>query len=55
MSVLSRQRVEVLTQDQSGFAALVVHVVANATLRDNMITDWRIKLYFTFLSSWVFY
>ena len=29
---------EVLTQDQSGFAALVVHVVANAPLRGNMIT-----------------
>ena len=29
---------EVLTQDQSCFAALVVHVVANATLRGNMIT-----------------
>ena len=43
------------TQDQSVFAGLVVYVVANATLRGNMITDWRVKLYCTLRSSWVFY
>ena len=39
------------TQDQSVFAGLVVYVVANATLRGNMITDWRVKLYCTLRSS----
>ena len=43
------------TQDQSGFTALVVHVVAKATLRGNMNTDWRVKLYCTLRSSRDFY